>query len=229
MAELLPMPEPAAESPLAAARIHKRLTLEEAARRAGITAEQAQWLEDGRVYRFRSGDDALLTAHLYTSMLGLEHREVLELAGLPVPPRSPQANPTARLAVLAGLALALVAILAVELVPKVVHRGSGGAATVPRGRPLPPPWKIAVDVLNGSGDINHTREVASRIGALAYHVEHVGRADRFDYTQTAVFYEPGGEAIATRLASSLGAPTRPLPGGTDPERLVVIVGPKRGP
>jgi hypothetical protein len=32
-----------------------------------------------------------------------------------------------------------------------------------------------------------------------------------------------------RLARQLGVVTKPLPGGTDPNRLLVIVGPQRGP
>ena len=47
------------ESPLARARLHRQLTLEETARRAGITPEEVRWLEEGRVYRFPRPDDAL--------------------------------------------------------------------------------------------------------------------------------------------------------------------------
>jgi hypothetical protein len=95
------------------------------------------------------------------------------------------------------------------------------------GPPLPPTWRVAVDVLNGSGDMNYTRSVASRIGALAYRIERVTRADRFDYTQTAVYFHPGGERLAERLAHQLGVSARPLPGGGQPRRLVVVVGPPR--
>jgi hypothetical protein len=94
---------------------------------------------------------------------------------------------------------------------------------------LPPPWRIDVDVLNGSGDINYTRAVASRIGAFGYRIGRVAKAGRFDYTHTAVYYEPGGLPIAIRLARQLGIVTSPLPGGSNPRRLVVIVGPHRGP
>jgi hypothetical protein len=94
---------------------------------------------------------------------------------------------------------------------------------------LPKPWKIQVEVLNGAGDINWTRQVGSRIQSLAYTVKKVGRADRFDYPQSTVYYAPGGHLVAIRLARQLGFVTRPLPGGTDPNRLVVIVGPHRGP
>jgi hypothetical protein len=126
--------------------------------------------------------------------------------------------------ILAAAALAAIfAVVAVALAdPRLA--GSQGPADAAG---LPPPWRISVDVLNGSGDINHTRRLADRIGALAYQIARVRRADRFDYRETAVYYQPGGKAIAKRLAASLGAETKPLPGGDDPRRLVVIVGPAR--
>jgi hypothetical protein len=94
---------------------------------------------------------------------------------------------------------------------------------------LPAPWAIKVVVLNGSGDIVYTRSVASRVQALSYKVTHVGRASSFNYPQTQVYYPPGAEAIGLRLAKQLGVPVQPLPGGLDQRRLVLIVGPERGP
>ena len=43
-----------------------------------------------------------------------------------------------------------------------------------------------------------------------------------------MYYPPGAEAIAGRLADELGVRTAALPGGDDPLRLVVIVGQSRG-
>ena len=94
---------------------------------------------------------------------------------------------------------------------------------------LPKPWQIQVDVLMGAGDINWTRQVASTIQTLAYTVKAVRRADRFDYPRTAVYYPPGHRLIGVRLARQLGVSTMPLPGGAAENRLVVIVGPQRGP
>ena len=71
--------------------------------------------------------------------------------------------------------------------------------------------------------------MASRIGALGYSIVHVGRAGRFDYQQTSVYFPPGAHEIALRLAKQLGAQISPLPGGNNPRRLVTIVGPRRGP
>jgi hypothetical protein len=145
------------ESPLAHARRHRQLTIDEAARRASVSPEEVQWLEEGRLYRFATPD-----------------RAAAESA-------------------------------------------------------LPAPWSVKVEVLNGSGDIVYTRSVASRIQALSYRVVHVGRASSFDYLQTAVYFPPGGEAVCTHLARQLGAPVQPLPGGDDPRRCVVVVGPERAP
>ena len=81
------------ESPLARARLHRQLTVEETAKRAGITAEEVRWLEEGRVYRFPRPDDALIATALYSTALGLENREARELAGLPVPPQPIEREP----------------------------------------------------------------------------------------------------------------------------------------
>jgi hypothetical protein len=86
-----------------------------------------------------------------------------------------------------------------------------------------------VNVLNGSGDINYTRQVASRIGAFGYTIKKVARADNFTYPQTAVYFPPQCEGVAVRLARQLGVATKPLPGGSGPCQLFVIVGPARGP
>src|SRR5919206_540003 len=121
--------------------------------------------------------------------------------------------------------------LGAALVRGLDHRSQPTAAALRAAAEakLPPPWRVDVDVLNGSGDINYTRRVASRIGAVGYRIHHVGRANRFDYVRTAVYYEPGGQPLAVRLARQLGVVTMPLPNGRNPHRLVVIVGPHKGP
>ena len=213
------------ESPLARSRLHRQLTVEETARRAGISVEEVRWLEEGRVYRFPKPDDALAAAVLYATALGIDNREARELAGLPVPPLPVERNPMPRLLVIGAVAIALVVFAALLLISR-----SGGKE--PAGAPsaiLPPPWRIQVTVLNGSGDINYTRQVASRIGAFGYGIKKVSRADAFTYPQTAVYFPPSCEGIAVRLAKQLGVTTKPLPGGTGPCQLYVIVGPARGP
>jgi hypothetical protein len=216
------------ESPLARARLHRQLTLDEAARRASISTEEAQWLEEGRLYRFPTPDRALLSALLYATSLGIDHRRARELAGLPPPPLPFRVNPWRRLAAVAAIGTAVLAgVLAVVLARDTPRQKTSTAASA--AATLPAPWAIRVVVLNGSGDIVHTRSVASEIQAFGYKVTHVGKASSFAYLQTEVYYPPEGEAIGLRLAKQLGVPIQPLPGGLDARRLIVIVGPERGP
>src|SRR5438874_3720354 len=135
-------------SPLARARLHRQLTVEETARRAGISEEYARWLEEGRVYRFPSPDDALLAALLYGTALGIDNREARELAGLPVPPAPVERNPLPRLLVLGVILVALTVVAAIVLVP---HGHSGGNRTA-NAVVRPPPWPVDGDIPNGSGD-----------------------------------------------------------------------------
>jgi transcriptional regulator with XRE-family HTH domain len=214
------------ESPLARARLQRRLTLEETARRAGLSVDQAHWLEEGRVYRFPSADDALLAALLYGSALGIDNREARELAGLPVAAASTQRDPVPRLIVLGALLVALAIVGAVVLAS---HGASEKSTSVAPRVVLPPPWRVDVTVLNGSGDYNYTRQVASHVQAQGYKIDHVGRADSFGYLQTAVYFPPGCDALALRLAKQMGVASKPLPGGSGPCKLFVIVGPQRGP
>jgi transcriptional regulator with XRE-family HTH domain len=224
--ELVHPLEPTGEtSPLARARLHRQLTVEETARRAGISEEELRWLEEGRVYRFPRPDDALAAAVLYASALGIDNREARDLAGLPVPPAPVERNPLPRLLALGAILVALVTFGTVLLLS---HTG-GKSNDSKNAAVLPPPWRIPVSVLNGSGDINYTRQVASHVGAFGYSIKKVARADSFKYLQTAVYFPPACEGVALRLAQQLGVATKPLPGGGGPCQLFVIVGPARGP
>lgn len=211
---------------LAAARIQRHLTVEEAARRAGLLPDEVTWLEEGRVYRFRSTDEALAAAVLYAAALGVTHGEARRLAGLPWSPFA-RAYGRGRLVSLAALGAAVLALVLAVVVPGRADDPAPAVSPAVEAT-LPPPWKVSVDVLNGSGDILRTRRVADRILGLAYRVKRVARADRFDYPETVVFYEPGGHALAQRLAHDLGVAVKPLPGGTNARRLVVVVGPPHG-
>jgi transcriptional regulator with XRE-family HTH domain len=213
------------ESPLAKVRLHRQLTVDEAARRTGLSVDEVRWLEEGRAYRFPSVDDALLAALLYATGLGVDAAEARRLAGLPSLPALHR-RPAARYVALAGALLAVGIVLAVLLVPRGGAEKSGTTAAAPA---LPPPWRIPVTVLNGSGDINYTRHIADRVLSFAYRVKKVGRADSFTYPQTAVYFPPNCEAVGVRLAKQLGVAARPLPGGTGACQLYVIVGPERGP
>lgn len=221
----VPMVEPGhEESPLEAARARRGLTRDEAAARAALSPDEVVWLEEGRLYRFRTSQQAIAALVTYAASLGIDHREALELAGRPVPPLDPR---KARPRLLAACAVALVLVLLGVAVAAPRAGRDAPAADGLAGAQLPPPWRVKVLVLNGSGDRNHTGRVADRINALAYDVQRVARADRFDYPETAVYYPRGGELLALRLGKALCAPTKPLPAGNDKRRLVVIVGPAR--
>ena len=136
-------------SALARARLQRQLTPEEAARRAGLTPDEVGWLEEGRLYRFRSSERATVALLLYTTSLGIDRREARRLAGLPVAPAT--SNPRGRLAVAGGVAaVALAIVLAVVVPPRL---GDDTAPSQATAAGLPPPWRISVDVLNGGGDI----------------------------------------------------------------------------
>jgi transcriptional regulator with XRE-family HTH domain len=215
---------PPEKSPaLTSLRLQRKLTIEEAARKAALWPEQVEWLEEGRLYRFPGYEAAVMALLRYATALGIDHREARRLSGMPVEPPAPR-----RLGrwVAAGAATAVVAAVALSLVLALGRDGTTAAER--RASGLAPPWKVAVDVLNGSGDINYTRRIASRVGSFGYRIQHVTKANRFDYKETAVFFEPGGGALAQRLATQIGCgKTSPLPGGNNPRRLVVIVGPAR--
>jgi transcriptional regulator with XRE-family HTH domain len=215
--------EPSAKtSPLTTLRLQRKLTIEQAAKRAALWPEQLEWLEEGKLYRFQGENTAVLAMLRYATALGIDHREARRLSGLPVEPPSPRA---------VGRWLAVGAVTAIVLAVALTFAiglggGHGPSAAQLRARTLPPPWKVSIDVLNGGGDINYTRRVATRIGSFGYRIQHVTRANRFDYKETSVYFEPGGGSLAQRLAAQLGGvATHPLPGGKNKRRLVVIAGP----
>ena len=225
--EAVPALHPRGESPpLATARLRRQLTVEAAAKLARLTPDEVTWLEEGKLYRFPSGDSASLALMLYATGLGISRREARSLAGLPLIAR-PRREQVRQIAGMLIGAVVVVSIAGAFVLPGLLHGATKPPAAAAAQADLPPTWKVEVDVLNGSGDMNYTRTVADRIGAMAYRIERVTRATRFDYTRTAVYFPPGAEALANRLAGQLGVQALPLPGGTNNRRLVVIVGPAR--
>jgi len=215
--------DPSAQtSPLTTLRLQRKLTIEQAAKRAALWPEQLEWLEEGKLYRFQGQNTAVLAMLRYATALGIDHREARRLSGLPVEPPAPRA---------VGRWLAVGAVTAIVVAVALTFAiglggGHGPSAAQLRASTLPPPWKVSIDVLNGGGDINYTRRVATRIGSFGYRIQHVTRANRFDYKETSIYFEPGGGALAQRLAAQLGGvSTHPLPGGKSKRRLVVIAGP----
>ena len=117
-------------SSLARARLQRQLTPDEAARRAGMTPDEVEWLEEGRLYRFRSSERATLALLLYTTSLGIDRREARSLAGLPIGPLA--TNRRGRLAVAAALAATALAILLAVVVTPRLEGGPGANADAAR-------------------------------------------------------------------------------------------------
>lgn len=217
----------AAHSPLVAARLRRRLTLEEAAERAKLDVDAVKSLEESRTYVFPSTSDAIAAAVVYASALGITEREARELAGLPVESRAERWS-LRRWGIVLGFTLALVAFMLFVLRPQFFPAeppATPASATKPAPAvPLPERWEIQVDVYNGTRVGNAAAALANEVAGLAYHIGDVRNADRRNYSETRVYYPPGAEAIADRLAEELGVGTTALPSGGDELRLVVIVG-----
>ena len=220
----------AASSPLVTARLRRRLTLEEAAARANLDVNAVKSLEESRTYRFPSTTDAIAAAVVYASALGITEREARELAGLPVESVVERWS-LRRWAIVLGfvavVAVFLVFVLRPQLFPDTPPAQPAPPATSPAATPLPERWEIQVDVYNGTRAGNAASSLANEIAGLAYAIGEVRNVDRRSYAETRVYYPPGAETIAQRLAGELGVGTAALPGGDDPNRLVVIVGQTR--
>jgi hypothetical protein len=214
-------------SPFGAARLSRRLTLEQAAARANMDVDAVKSLEDNCVYRFGSNADALAAALVYAAALRITEREARQLAGLPAPSRIDPWSLRRTMAALAFL-LACTAlawfVARPKLLPPTDARAAPPAPVQPSAPPLPERWEIRVDVYNGTTVGNAAAGYANKIAGLAYHIGNVGDAKKKNYEKTLVYYPPGAEEIARRLAGELGLGTAALPGGDDPRRLVVIVG-----
>jgi len=220
-----------AVSPLGAARLRRRLTVEEAAARARMAVDQVKSLEENCMYRFGSNADALAAALVYATALGISEREARQIAGLPVASRLVDPWSLRRSMAICAFLAAVGALVWFGFRPELGSDSTTAATPAPAsqatGDPaaaLPEPWEIQVDVYNGTGAGNAAASMANRVAGLAYQIGKVGNAKRDDYRKTLVYYAPGGQAIAARLAHELGIGTAALPGGDNPNRLVVIVG-----
>jgi len=211
-------------SPLVAARIRRGLTVEEAAARARLDPEVVRSLEEGRIYRFRTVHQALANALVYANALGVRDRDARELAGLPRGPR--EGWSLRRWSAVAAFLVALGCLGWFAILPELRTEERPATAVVDLQETLPPPWEIRVDVFNGTTVPNAATRLANELaGPLAYRVGTVENADRLDYVQTRIYYPPGNEDIAERLAGQLGVESAALPGkGRDQNRLIVIVG-----
>jgi transcriptional regulator with XRE-family HTH domain len=215
-----------AHSPLVAARLRRRLSIEQAAARASLDVNAVKNLEESRTYVFPSTADAIAAAVVYASSLGITEREARELAGLPVVSAMERWS-LRRWAIVLGFVVALAALMIFVLRPQFLPAEPTApppAAAQPAAAPLPERWEIQVDVYNGTARGNAAAGIANEIAGLAYRIGDVGNAKQRNYVATRVYYPPGAEGIAERLAGEIGVGTAALPGGDDPNRLVVIVG-----
>ena len=221
----------AAHSPLVAARLRRQLTVEEAAARASLDVDAVKSIEESRTYVFPSTADAIATAVVYASSLGITEREARELAGLPVESIAERWS-LHRWAFVLVFTVAFAALLIFVLRPQFIPGSAPlppapvAKTAAPPAEPLPERWEIQVDVYNGSRIGNAASGMANELAGLAYRIGVVKNADRRTYGETRVYYPPGGEEIGERLAKEVGVGTTALPGGDDPLRLVVIVGRK---
>jgi transcriptional regulator with XRE-family HTH domain len=215
-----------AHSPLVAARLRRRLSIEQAAARASLDVNAVKNLEESRTYVFPSTADAIAAAVVYASSLGITEREARELAGLPVVSIMERWS-LRRWTIVLGFVVALAALMIFVLRPQFLPAEPTApppAAAQPAAAPLPERWEIQVDVYNGTARGNAAAGIANEIAGLAYRIGDVGNAKQRNYVATRVYYPPGAEGIAERLAGEIGVGTTALPGGDDPNRLVVIVG-----
>jgi hypothetical protein len=219
-----------AVSPLGAARLRRRLTVEEAAARARMEVHQVKSLEENCMYRFGSNADALAAALVYATALGISEREARQIAGLPVASRLVDPWSLRRSMAICAFLAAVGTLVWFGFRPELGSESSAAAAPPASQTPadpattLPEPWEIRVDVYNGTGTGNAAASMANRVAGLAYQIGKVGNAKSDNYRKTLVYYPPGGQEIAARLAQELGVGTAALPGGDNPNRLVLIVG-----
>jgi hypothetical protein len=210
-------------SPLAEARERHGLSVTQVAYKTGLPEHEIEWLEEGRLYRFASQNQAILSAIVYATAVGIDRFEARSLAGLPVT-GTVRVNAKARLVVVGAVAALLSAFAVMVVAPNLRVTQTRTVEAIPNAN-LVPPWKLHVTVENGNGDISWTRTVASRVGAMGYTIAKVGRADRFDYPTSTVYYGPGGHDVGLRLARQLAVTAQEAP-GLAARDLLVVVGPQ---
>jgi hypothetical protein len=196
-----------------------------------MAVDQVKSLEENCMYRFGSNADALAAALVYATALGISEREARQIAGLPVTSRLVDPWSLRRSMAICAFLAAVGALVWFGVRPELGSESSAAATPAAASQTpadptaaLPEPWEIQVDVYNGTGAGNAAASMANRVAGLAYQIGKVGNAKRDDYRKTLVYYPPGGQEIAARLGHELGIGTTALPGGDNPNRLVVIVG-----
>src|SRR6185503_6189902 len=127
--EAVPALHPRGETPpLTAARLRRQLTVESAAKLARLTPDEVTWLEEGKLYRFPSGDSAALALMLYATGLGIGRREARSLAGLPLVAR-PRRDQVRQVAGMLIAAVVVVSIAGALVLPGLLHGATKPSAT----------------------------------------------------------------------------------------------------
>ena len=92
----------------------------------------------------------------------------------------------------------------------------------------PPPADVSIRVLNGNGTAGSADDAAYLLGRRGYGVTVGGNADRFDYFETTVTYDPANPdaKLAAEAVAKLfdGKTEEAAPDSTTPEMLLVTVG-----
>ena len=225
-------PAPTPGSALAAARARRRLTVEEAAARADLDPDTVRALEEGRVYRFETPQDAIAAVIVYANGLGISKREARELVGLPVRPRLLERGRLRRfLAALVFLGAVGAAVwFGVTSSGGAVDAAPPAATARPRRPRRQPPRSPSAGRSRSTSTTARTareRRLAARERDRRSRLpDRRGHGRRpAELPETRVYYPPGGEAVgASAWRDELGVEATALPGGDDPNRLVVIVG-----
>ena len=205
-------------------------------------------LEEGRLHRFPSLQDAVAAATVYAASLGISEREAKRLAGLPVRPRLLQTWSIRRLGAAAAFGASAGLLAWFVLVPRLDNEGAPPLPTAAPAPIVPTPalperWEIRVDVLNGSKAAGAATPTSRRQdgGSLAARVARALSNDpRSRRTASlASISRPAPWRRRVRLRrdrraprrcrGELGIGTAALPGGKNPLRLYVIIGTKKPP
>ena len=190
-----------------------------------------RWLEEGRVYRFPSVDAALAEALLLAAALGVDLREARGLAGQTGLVLVRRRRVGGRLLILLAVAAAAGALVAAFTLP-LPWSGEGDAAPVraaPKAKPLAAPWRTRSTCSTAAAA--SSARARSRAGSAPSRTRSATSAapTRSTTRRPRSTTSAAARLNAIRLARSLGVVTKPLPGGSNPRRLVVVVGPARGP
>jgi polyisoprenyl-teichoic acid--peptidoglycan teichoic acid transferase len=97
----------------------------------------------------------------------------------------------------------------------------------PKGDTGPRPSQVSVEVLNGNGVAGAADQAAVRLAQRGYPVTNGGNADRFNYFQTRILYDPavaGAQAAAKQMADLFGdGQAEVAPPGTKLKAMLQVI------